>query len=88
MLQISVIYYDANRRKIKEFTTSDAAQAHLLTPSDGFLRFNGDDWKVVQIIKEVDTVKAQCQGEMSIAIHVHLRKITHNDFYLMPRKER
>lgn len=67
-----------NRAVIAEFKGLSCLHASLLIPTDRFLRYQGD-WKVVQIIKELDDSKK----EPKLIVHVYLNKITSSDVWYL-----
>jgi hypothetical protein len=66
---------------LKELNGLSPTEANLIIPSDGFMRLGRTDWKVIQIVKEIDLINDL--GEIHLTIHIYLNKITKNDYYLL-----
>ena len=80
MTSINVRFINAiNKTIIKEFKYLSPEEAGLLVPTDGYVRI-GNDYKVVQIIKDID----DSFNNTKLTIHVYIKKITNNDYYLLP----
>jgi hypothetical protein len=80
--KVRVIFLNAiTKSKIMECGGLSPEEANLIIPqSDGFVRINGD-WKVAQIVKGIFPNDRQATFEMQV--HVFLRKVSGNDYYLM-----
>lgn len=83
--KIDVIFINTvNKSVIGEFKSLSVEEANLMIPTDGFLRYKGD-WKVAQIIKEIDIPVIAAAGNKMI-IRVYLNKITENDCWMLSEK--
>jgi myosin-crossreactive antigen len=83
MIQVNVIFKNAfSREKIQEFVGMNEYQATLLTPSDGFVRLHEIDYEVDQVVKEIDTSKAD-KGVVFVTVHVFIRTVANNDRYIL-----
>ena len=81
---INVVFVNAiNKATIGEFKNLSVEEANLMIPTDGFLRYKGD-WKVAQIIKEIEIPMIVREGNKLI-VRVYLNKITNNDYYLLDK---
>jgi hypothetical protein len=71
----------ANKTVIGKFKNLSVEEANLMLPTDGFLRYDGD-WKVRQIIKEIQISPIVSDGT-TLVINVYLDKITSGDCWLL-----